>query len=374
VTEQFCLQVSYNQPMRVLIFPNDKSTIGNPYCDLLYGNMRKHGVVTEPFSISRALFGSWDIFHLHWPEYYLSTPPLKATIGTIGLLLCVLWLRIRGTRIVWTAHNLHSHNLRYPRVERHFWAVLIPLLHGCVALSDASASQARAVFPALQFKTVAVIPHGDYRGTYPAITTKAGSREKLGLSASEKVVLFFGGISPYKNVPHLIETFQQLNLPDATLVVAGRPATPGDEAKVLASFSNGSRVQLHLKRIPVDDVQTFFAAADLVALPFQEIMNSGSAILSLSFDRPALVPDRGSLPELQRQVGAMWIRTFQSQLSPGELRSAIEWSTDTGRPDHPDLSAFAWPSIARDTISLYEKLGTARVSRDVTSSYPAGPV
>ena len=360
--------------MRVLIFPNDKSTIGNPYCDLLYGNMRKYGVVTQPFSISRALLGSWDIFHLHWPEYYLATPPLKATIGTVGLLLSIVWLRIRGTRIVWTAHNLHSHNLRYPKIERRFWSILIPMLHGYIALSDVSAVQARTAFPALRSKKATVIPHGDYRGTYPATVTKADSREKLGLSNSEKVVLFFGGISPYKNVPHLIETFQQLNLPDATLVVAGRPATPNDGEKVLASIQQGTRVQLHLYRIPVDDVQTFFAAADLVALPFEEIMNSGSAILALSFDRPALVPDRGSLPELQQQVGAMWIRTFQGQLSADKLRSAIEWSADPERGEHPDLSAFAWPSIAQDTISLYEQLGTARISREVTSTYRAGRV
>jgi beta-1,4-mannosyltransferase len=360
--------------MRVLIFPNDKSTIGNPYCDLLYGNMRRHGVIAEPCSISRALFGSWDIFHLHWPEYYLSTPPLKAAVGTVGLLLCVLWLRLGGTRIVWTAHNLHSHNLRYPGIERQFWAIFTPLLHGYIALSDASAIQARSVFPPLRSKTVAVIPHGDYRAAYPATATKIDSRTKLGLSTSEKVVLFFGGISPYKNVPHLIETFQQLNLPDATLVIAGRPATRDDEAKVLASVRQGTRVQLHLQRIPVDDVQIFFAAADLVALPFQEIMNSGSAILTLSLDRPALVADRGSLPELQSQVGAKWIRTFKGKLSPDELRSALDWSSNTERPEHPDLSAFAWPSIARDTISLYEKLGTTRVSRDVASSYPAGPV
>jgi glycosyltransferase involved in cell wall biosynthesis len=360
--------------MRVLIFPNDKSAIGNPYCDLLYSNMQKQGVVTKPFTISRALLGRWDIFHLHWPEYYLVTPPLKAIVGTVGLLACILWLRMRGTRIVWTAHNLHSHYLRYPRIERRFWTVFTPLLHGYIAMSEASCVQARTVFPALRFKAVAVIPHGDYRGTYPATATKADSRKKLGFSDSDNVVLYFGRISPYKNVPHLIDTFLQLNSRDAALIIAGDPATPDDEGKILASVRQDARVQLHLKRIPKEDVQTFFAAADLVALPFQEIMNSGSAILALSFDRPALVPDRGSLPELQRQVGTVWIRTFQGQLSADDLRSAIDWSANTARHGRPDLSAFAWPSIARDTISLYEKLSTARVSRDVTSSYPAGPV
>jgi beta-1,4-mannosyltransferase len=39
-------------------------------------------------------------------------------------------------------------------------------------------------------------------------------------------------------------------------------------------------------------------AADLIALPYKEILNSGSAILALSFDRPILVPAAGALAEL----------------------------------------------------------------------------
>jgi glycosyltransferase involved in cell wall biosynthesis len=248
------------------------------------------------------------------------------------------------------------------------------MLDGYIALSDASAVQARTVFPALCSKFAAVIPHGDYRGTYPATVTKSDARKQLGLSDFEKVVLFFGGISPYKNVPHLIETFHIANVPNATLIVAGRPATAIDEQNVLVSAQQGSRVQLHLKRVPVEDVQIFFAAADLVALPFQEIMNSGSAILALAFDRPVLVPDRGSLPELQLQVGPEWIRTFKGQLSGEELRAAIDWSRNSNRPVHPNLSAFAWPAIARDTLTLYEKLIGANVSGDVISTYDAGQV
>jgi beta-1,4-mannosyltransferase len=360
--------------MRVLIFPNDKSAIGNPYCDLLYGNMRDLGVVTEPFTLSRALFGKSDIFHLHWPEYYLSTPPWKALIGTLGLLFCVAWSRLRGTHVVWTAHNLHSHNLRYPRVERWFWRILTPMFDGFVALSEVSARQVRIEFPALRSTNAAVIPHGDYRGTYPATITKLEARKRLGLSETEKVVLFFGGISPYKNVPRLIEAFQLANLPNATLLVAGRPGTPSDERKVLESVRQGSRIQLHLKRVPIEEAQNFFAAADLVALPFLEVMNSGSAMLALSFDRPALVPDRGSLPELQERVGPEWIRTFQGDLSAAELRSGIEWSINERRSEKPNLATFAWPSIARDTLSLYERLVTPGLSSDCTSTYDADRV
>jgi len=39
-------------------------------------------------------------------------------------------------------------------------------------------------------------------------------------------------------------------------------------------------------------------ASDWVILPYQNILNSGSALLGLSFGRPMIVPQKGSLPEL----------------------------------------------------------------------------
>jgi beta-1,4-mannosyltransferase len=347
--------------MRALIFPSDGPKIDNPYCELLYRNMEKLGVVPVAFTPMRAIWGSYDIFHLHWPEYYLGHRPLKALVGTLGLLLVVRWLRLRGTRVVWTVHNLHSHTRLYPRAERWFWRVLTPMLDGCIALSETSFEQARAEFPALQSIPCAVIPHGDYRSSYPATINKAEARRQLGIATEENVVLFFGGISSYKNVPHLVETFRRAALANSTLVIAGSPSSREDEQRVKDAVDGSNRVQLHLRRIPRDEVQAFFAAADLVVLPFLEITNSGSAILALSFDRPVLVPARGSLPELQTRVGSDWVRTYPEELDVAELAAGIAWSRNSKRGPQANLADFDWPGIARDTLSMYTQL-TARLS------------
>jgi beta-1,4-mannosyltransferase len=363
--------------MRVLLFPNDKSKAGNPYCNLLYGNMEKLGagvVSIEPFTPMRALLGRYDVFHLHWPEYYLSASALKALAGTLGLLFFVAWLRFRGTRIVWTAHNLRSHNRRYPKAESWFWRMLTPMFDGYITLSESSARLVRAEFPALGSTPASVILHGDYRGSYPVTITGSDARLRLGIPADQSVVLFFGGINPYKNVPHLIETFLHADLPRSTLVIAGNPSSQEDERQAAAATQSSDRVQLHLQRIPADDVQVFFKAADLVVLPFLEILNSGSAILALSFDRPVLVPDAGSLPELQAQVGAEWVRTYHGQLSVGDLQSAIAWSRNEKRAPQTNLTAFAWPLIARDTLSMYEHLVAADFPKKSPSTCDTGPV
>jgi glycosyltransferase involved in cell wall biosynthesis len=357
--------------MRALIFPSDGPKIDNPYCDLLYRNMEKLGVAPVAFTPLRAIAGRYEIFHLHWPEYYLSQRFLKAFVGSAGLLLLVQWLRLRGTRIVWTAHNLHSHGRFYPKVEPWFWWGFTRMLDGFIALSDASVSRARGEFPGLRSVPSSVIPHGDYRDCYPATITKADARRQLGIPADGNVLLFFGGINAYKNVPHLAKTFRRAALDHATLVIAGSASSREDEERLRDAVKGSHNIQLHLRRIPKEEVQVFFAATDLVVLPFLEIMNSGSAILALSFDRPVLVPARGSLPELQKRVGLDWVSTYTGDLGVAELAAGLAWSRSTHRDHSPNLKDFDWGRIARETLYVYTQL-IDRVSATACASSAAG--
>jgi beta-1,4-mannosyltransferase len=353
--------------MRALIFPDNGPKISNPYCDLLYGNMEQLGASTQGFTPLRALFGKYEILHLHWPEYYLAQSPGKAVVGAAGLLLTIMWMRLRGTRVIWTAHNLHSHKLLYPKTERWFWKRLTPMLDGFIALTEFSVAQVRTEFPMLRSTPAFVIPHGDYRGSYPKTVSGAEARRKLGIPADQSVALFFGGIFAYKNVPHLIDTFLRADLPDAVLLIAGAPLSVQEGHELTELAKHDSRIQLHLRRIPDNEVQDFFAAADLAVLPFREILNSGSAVLALSFDRPVLVPALGAMPELQMRVGGDWVRTYPGELNVPELTAAIAWARKAQRPATPDLDSFDWGNIARETVAVYKQL-TERVPATACTS------
>ena len=47
--------------------------------------------------------------------------------------------------------------------------------------------------------------------------------------------------------------------------------------------------------VPHDDVPLYFAAADVVVLPFRKVTTSGSALLALSLGRPVVAPRLGAL-------------------------------------------------------------------------------
>jgi beta-1,4-mannosyltransferase len=342
--------------MKVLIFPRDIRRSDNPYGELLYRDMSNFGIEVECFSPWRAFWRRYDIFHLHWPEYYLNRCWPKALVGTLLVLLSTAWLRTRGTRILWTVHNPHSHAFSHPVTEAWFWRMFTAMLDGFVSMSEYCTKWVWREIPRLREAETALIPHGHYRESYSAPTGKGYARDALGLGPRKTVLLFFGGVSPYKKVPHLIATFRRAALPNAMMMIAGRADSKKHGRQVEMTANEDPSIRLDLRPIPVGEVEVLFSAADLVVLPFSDIMHSGSAILALSLNKPLLVPATGCLPELQARTGSEWVRTYEGDLTPAILVGAAAWAENTNRAPRPDLSWLDWPHIVQATIELYSRL------------------
>jgi beta-1,4-mannosyltransferase len=336
--------------MQVLALPAFRTRQENPYNWLLYAAIQDVGVNVQEFTFSKLFQQHYNIWHLHWPEMPLNRRnPLKALalLAFFGLQICLA--KLRGTKIIWTVHNLRAHEGYYPRLEAWFWAGFTRQLDGFISLSQTGLEAARERFPHLRNTPGFVIPHSHYRGEYTCQISRQEARRELDLKPEEKVLLFFGRIRDYKNVPQLIDTFRTTPGDCLRLVIAGRP-----EARtldLLQTLAQGDpRIQLHLEFVTNDRAQVFFQAADLVVLPYREILNSGSALLALSFNCPVLVPDRGSMGELQDLVGHDWVQTF-SELTPTVLIEALAGSQ--AALGHAPLEAFEGSRIAALTLEAY---------------------
>jgi hypothetical protein len=197
------------------------------------------------------------------------------------------------------------------------------------------------------------VPHGHYRDAYPRTLARATARQRLALPAEATVLLHFGLMRPYKNVPRLIRTFRAMPGGDAFLLVVGRPFDQAIEREVRAAAEGASNVRLHLRWVPPDDAQTFFAASDLVALPYRRILNSGALMLALTFGRAVLVPDLGSMREQQEAFGVDWVRLYSGELTAAELAEGCRWARKAARVP-PDLGGLDWPALALQTHAVYQ--------------------
>lgn len=346
--------------MRILAWPAFKNRLKNPYNSLLYGPMAKLGVEVDEFAPARLLRPGYAVWHMHWPEDCLIYSSLAKCAAKFAGMLALLDLAgLKGVKRVWTVHNLHSHEGLYPRLEHWFWPAFTRRLDGYISLSETGRQAALERHPALRKLPGFIVPHGHYRDVYPNDVGREEARCRLGLPPEATVLVHLGAIRPYKNLPHLIRTFRLTEDPSLVLLVAGRPfgGPRSSYAQELAAEATGDpRIRLLLDYVPAEDLQLYFRAADITVLPYQEVLNSGSALLSLSFDCPVLIPPLGAMQELQGQVGREWVRTYAGSLTPDILRESVCWARQARRSEKAPLDALDWNRLAASLVNAYGRI------------------
>jgi hypothetical protein len=100
----------------------------------------------------------------------------------------------------------------------------------------------------------------------------------------------------------------------------------------------------------------YLGAANVVVLPYRDILNSGSALLALSLSRPILVPHLGAMEELKDDFGDLWVQTFKGVLTAGILQNALDWGAQPRPSICPMPERYDWPHIASETLRFYEKV------------------
>jgi len=346
--------------MKVIAWPAFKTRYKNPYNWLLYSHMPSETVSVTEFSSKRLLTEKFDIFHLHWPIETLVRHPniWVARLRAISFWLLLRLSRWRGTKIVWTIHDENPHVVLHQELANWIQDRLVAATDSYINLCTAGETAVEQTLQQLAHKPNFVISHGHYRDCYPNEISKTEAQLKLGLKEEADsqtiTLLYLGYISPYKNVPHLIRTFCQLPKTGqkVRLLVAGKPDNTEIESAVRTSASQMDNVHLYLQFIEDEALQTFFNAADIVVLPFEEILNSGSLLLALSFNCPVIAPALGAIAQWQEQIGTDWIKTYQGTLTPEVLQTAI---ADYQEPtDCAPLESLNWDTIAGQTLDAYK--------------------
>lgn len=357
--------------MKVLAFPKDP----NPYQELLYRPLRASGVrvgyllpPTPSHTLNLLLLPTvlvlkrlqgYTVFHLHWT--YSFVLPWAGKYGRIimqryfGVFLKLI--KMLGYKLVWTAHNALPHQQQFTN-DISVRRMLGAHADAIIAHSNSGAKQLSEL--GIQSGNVNVIAHGNYIGTYPEAITHDQARAKLDLPSDAFVVLFFGRIDPYKNVPALLEAarMQAVAHHNLHVVIAGACKDQAIKTQLRdAKREFGSKLHIYEEYIPDSEVQTYFRAADIVALPFAEITTSGSAILALSFGLPIIAPRKGALQDMPESVGFFYDPAQTDGLSRS-LEAALASKTlgIQRKAAQEYVASLSWTNIASQTKKLFKNL------------------
>ena len=233
-------------------------------------------------------------------------------------------------------------------------------MNAYISLTNAAQAEAIEAFPALGKCSSFVIPHGSYKGEYPDTISQADARILLGVHEAETVFVSLGLVRRYKNILILISCFREMADPNAALIVAGECNDEKLANEIREAASSDARVTVDLTFVPRERVQIFLRAADVVVQPYSVVLNSGSTLLALSFDRPILVPRQGSLRELEEHFGPDWVLTYDGLLTSRRLAEAGAFAKKLDGGQLAELqrhiSELSWTHIAQSHIEAYRTI------------------
>ena len=169
-----------------------------------------------------------------------------------------------------------------------------------IAHSDSDANILREMLPKTQIK---VNPHPAYNFFKIQDMTMKEGREQLGLRMDAKVLLFFGLIREYKGLRHLIVAMSKIRqrYKDIKLLIVGDFGKEENRAfyeRIIDETGIADNVDIYGGHIPIPEVEKFFAACDMVVLPYESATQSGVIQVAYGFRKPVLATNVGGLPDV----------------------------------------------------------------------------
>lgn len=266
-------------------------------------------------------------------------------------------LLARGVPRVFTSHNVLRRGggrLREAGPRRVAQAVDAVVVHSRVS------AQAMADRYGADPAKVHVIPHGafDYLASQPH---EAPLPPELA-AVDKPVILSFGVLRPYKGIDVLVDAFAGIE--GAELWVVGRPWMDVAPLRAAAARAGGT-VRFVDRFVAEDELPAYFRRADVVALPYRDIDQSGVLYTALAFGKAIVASGIGGFTEVADDHAAL------VPVPPGDpvaLRAALaELVADpAARAAQEERAAaaaagpYSWDEAAHLTLALYQQIGRGR--------------
>lgn len=189
--------------------------------------------------------------------------------------------------------------------------------------------------------------------------SKAKARDILKLGENQKVLLFFGFVREYKGLKYLLKALPLLqdSISGITLLVVGDFGDNKQEyLELIRQLGIEEMLEIHDGYIPDREVEKYFAASDLVVLPYISATQSGIVQIAYGFEKPVIVTEVGGLPDVVINGKTGYI---VKPCDPEELSEAVKKYFQEGKEiefsKHIQEEAykFSWDRMTEHIEKLY---------------------
>lgn len=358
------------------------------YTGLMSKNLiKKHEIINVSFSLQYPRFlyhneqkdFSNDTFKVPGARYWLNTVNPISWISTAcrinamkpDLVIVQWWhpffapaywsllkLLRCDTRVLFCCHNVLPHE-GFP-CKRLLAKMVLRQGNGFIVQSAQDAEDLCSVVPNPSFKRVV---HPTYNVFRLQNLSEEEARKRLHIGADEEILLFFGFIRKYKGLTHLLRAMTAIleERPKIHLLVVGE-FFEGDKADYMEMIAQSGipsgALTLVDGYLPDKEVEPYFAACDLVVLPYESATQSGIVQIAYGFEKPVVATAVGGLPEvvLDEKTGFVTPPLDDEALAQAVIRFFVEHKAAEFQENiRREAYKYSWDRMNETVEKLYRE-------------------
>ena len=226
-----------------------------------------------------------DLVIIQWWHPYFA-PCYILLCGAIG----------RKIKKTFICHNVFPHE-RFP-MDRLLTKLTLKKGDFFIVHSKSDCEDLLTIKPEAELKQN---PHPTYNAFKVRNIGKSQAREELGEGQDTKLLLFFGFVREYKGLKYLLMAMSKVKekLRNVKLMVVGSFADDkSDYLQLINDMHIEDCVDIKDGYTPDNEVEKYFAACDVVVLPYESATQSGIVQIAYGFEKPVIVTNVGGLPDV----------------------------------------------------------------------------
>ncbi|MBU1323113.1 glycosyltransferase [Patescibacteria group bacterium] len=271
---------------------------------------------------------------------------------------------INGLKTVFSLHDVlpFEEDKKLRKILKMFYC-----LGDCFIVGNDSEKEKLKNFFDVPYKKINIVHHGIYNLFDKSQFTQNLARAYLGIPLDKKVVLFFGWLREHKGLEYLIRAANKLRKhePNLCFYVASalKYASPGLVNKCLYLIKRlkvEDIFMLNFKYLESWDIEPVFKAADIVALPYTKVSQSGVLMMAMGFKKPVVITDVFYEKKWVANRAGLVTKTKDAEALSDRLSQLLDNKSLANRYGKAGyrytLTNFNWQKIANQYFQIYSKV------------------
>ena len=298
-----------------------------------------------------------DIIHLHWLNLIFPLDScFRSALALCRFLFPLAILKVRGTHIVWTAHEITSHDSTNPEFERRFALWILPWVDQIIVHNEGMRAKVKRLCPAVGDAMIHLIPHGHFIDYYHRAYQGSIVHEMVKKTPGAFRFLAMGYMRRNKGTDLIIRAFRTLAGSNLELWLIGDCEDASYRQEIQTFISADPRIRLEVRRHTDSEFVQLHETADVSVFAFTRCDTSGSLISAMSVGAAIIAPRIGHVRDLLDDESAILYEAKDKDGLVRAMKSAVDRRSELprlARRSKERIRLDKWEEIGRRTRNVY---------------------